>query len=128
MVKQLKDTLNLQLHRRQKDWFVILCDKEPLPSVAVHKKLVYVGQAHRQVLLGEGVIQQGDGPNNYQKWKPLGGWGGMLFWKLGCLRLNFINFEGSMIWKQVADTGLSKRFRVAGVVKTVGGTGGRRPP
>ena len=52
MVKQLKDNLNLQLHRRRKDWFVILCDKQPLPSVAVYKKLVYVGQAHRQVFLG----------------------------------------------------------------------------
>ena len=54
MVKQLKDNLNLQLHRRRKDLFVILFDKQPLSSVAVYKKLVYVGQAHRQVFLGGG--------------------------------------------------------------------------
>jgi len=41
-----------------------LCGKEPLPSVAVYKKLVYVGQAHGQDFLGESAIQQGDRPND----------------------------------------------------------------
>ena len=46
-----------------------------------------------------------DGLNVLQECEPLGENGGMTpakFWKLGCLRMHFVRFEGSVMWKQAA--------------------------
>ena len=47
----------------------------------------------------------GAGPNERLRLVPLGGPGACSpgkFWKIACLRLHFVRFEGSMTWKQAA--------------------------
>ena len=56
-----------------------------------------------------GSTQRRDGVSVRQECKPLWESGGMphgKFWKLGCLIMHFVRFEGSMMWKQAAESKL----------------------
>ena len=55
-------------------------------------------QTCMQVFLREGEIQRGNGPNEHQRREPLGG--------SVCLRLHFVHFQDSAMWKQTADSEL----------------------